>query len=262
LIGFLSNLKGGYELKGYSWYEVFRHYARTLFLYNFITRPRTRILSDIYSRLRAWSAGVSARDRESVESTNVNVSILSKYSNDGVKKKTSAAIASLFKRLEPQLKLLEQGGSMFGGEPDVYLLLGQFDKRPYLEFAKKWNGKSPIIVSGGIGRGTENLKTSITKDKAYISSLPWSAKLKWDFLSARKSTTEAEIIEFLLNQAGISSANIILEKDSTNTPENIITDRDRFPAGAPGLSDGRDVSSEADRRRRMEDQSRENELDL
>jgi len=104
-------------------------------------------------------------------------------------------------------------------EPNFFLLLQNPDIRSYVEFARDWRSltqKVPVVISGGVGRGTVGLRNGIAQYNQ--TQLDEESR----FVIPDGADSEAEIIQHILMHQGVPRDWIYLEENSTNTPENFV----------------------------------------
>jgi len=133
--------------------------------------------------------------------------------------------AEVRNRLQEYLNVLQVSGDDQTVVPDVFLLLGNPDLEVFLKFADQWKAlsaagkKVPIIISGGVGRGTNLILESII----HHYKMPDVDALK--ALTGVRETdgalAEARALKWVLEREGIDGHLIQIEEFSTRTIENL-----------------------------------------
>ncbi|MBI4971545.1 MAG: hypothetical protein HZC17_06885 [Candidatus Omnitrophica bacterium] len=136
--------------------------------------------------------------------------------------------AALVKKVQPYLDYLslESGNGLpavEAGCPDIFLVLTNPDIQTFVELARVWKLYStdeenpvqiPIVVSGGIRQWGHKHLIGDRLLEYYSGSEEQVEKFK------AEGTSEAEIIQWVLEREGVSKESIFLEKKSGNLPQS------------------------------------------
>ncbi len=117
----------------------------------------------------------------------------------------------------------------FSGKPTVYALLGHQDLKAFEAFAQMWNKRFeagdviPIVITGGIGRATQDLKDLMLRNYAY--SFKSRDRVIFKRLLKNEQSTESELIEFILthtfNMPTEFQGKPVIYRDTTPTPNTV-----------------------------------------